>query len=302
MAPQILCSSTLTRASNCFAAAQHVVVLSGAGISAESGLRTFRGASTADLPADMRALWADFDPLKLATPHAFAADPAAVSRWYDWRRLGCLAAQPNPGHLALAALERVLKAHGRRFTLLTQNVDRLHHRAGNADAVELHGDLLRWRCTRTHRLVELGTAADPAPQTTFPIPSPFHPTAILRPNVVWFGESLPDAAVEAADQALQSCDVFLTVGTSAQVYPAAGFLHIAKARGATTIEVNLDPTAASATVDFALHGPAGTLLPALFHAAFPADPSLPSQSPPLPDNTRNPLRTTPQADKRPRPV
>ena len=197
-------------------AARSVVVITGAGISAESGLRTFRGITAAnptDLPPDMRALWAEFDPQTLATPEAFDADPEKVSRWYDWRRLGCLAAEPNPGHLALATLERELACRAGTFTLLTQNVDRLHQRAGSANVVELHGNIIQWRCTSTHRVIDLPPDALPA----FPTPSPFCNGAFLRPHVVWFGELLPEAALRAAAEAVSSCDLFLSIGTSAVV-------------------------------------------------------------------------------------
>lgn len=250
--------------------ARHVVAITGAGISAESGLRTFRGstaASASDLPKDMQALWREFDPQTLATPEAFDADADKVSRWYDWRRLGCLAAEPNPGHLALAKIERAITSRGGTFTLLTQNVDRLHQRAGSTNVVELHGNIIQWRCTRTHRVIDL--PADPF--STFPPPSPFASGALLRPHVVWFGEMLPEAALVAAGQAVENCDLFLSIGTSAVVYPAAGFLHAARQNNAFTIEVNAEPTAASHVVDLCLQGKSGDILPALAHAALQND-------------------------------
>jgi len=249
--------------------ARSVVAITGAGISSESGLRTFRGstaASAANLPKDMQALWAEFDPQTLATPEAFEAEPEKVSRWYDWRRLGCLAAEPNPGHLALAAIERAITSSGGTFTLLTQNVDRLHHRAGSSNVVELHGNIIQWRCTSTHRVIDLPTE----PFAIFPPPSPFAKGAFLRPHVVWFGEMLPPQALEAAATAVQSCDLFLSIGTSAVVYPAAGFLHIARQNRAFTIEVNAEPTAASRIVDVCIQGKSGEVLPALVAAAFSA--------------------------------
>lgn len=257
--------------------ARGVVVLTGAGISAESGLRTFRGAtaaSAANLPADMRALWADFDPMTLATPQAFDADPEHVTRWYDWRRLGCLAAEPNPGHLALAEMERSVTARGGRFTLLTQNVDRLHHRAGSTNVVELHGSIIDWRCVRC------GTRTTPPPHAmdAFPPRAPCCSStsgALLRPDVVWFGEMLPGQALDAADEAIGGCDLFLSVGTSSQVHPAAGFVQIAAARGATTVEINAEPTPISRMVSLALHGRAGELLPQVVASAMKSmsDPS-----------------------------
>jgi len=262
------CVLNLSLAATLLRSARHVVAITGAGISAESGLRTFRGstaASASDLPKDMQALWAEFDPQTLATPEAFEADPEKVSRWYDWRRLGCLAAEPNPGHLALAQIERAISSSGGTFTLLTQNVDRLHQRAGSSNVVELHGNIIQWRCTVSLRLVDL--AAEPL--TQFPMPSPHTPQGILRPHVVWFGEMLPEEAVATASAAVAGCDLFLSIGTSAVVYPAAGFLHAARARGASSIEVNAEPSAATTVVDIALQGSAADILPRLHAHAFP---------------------------------
>jgi NAD-dependent deacetylase len=237
--------------------ARRVVVLTGAGISAESGLRTFRGATAADLPPDMRALWQDFDPMRLATPEAFEADPAMVSRWYDWRRLGCLSAEPNAGHAALAKLEHLMRERGGEFTLLTQNADRLHQRAGSGRVVELHGSIIEWRCTRTGRRL----TPPPEPMPAFPPRSPFDAGGVLRPDVVWFGEALPEEALAEALRASQSCDVFISAGTSAVVYPAAGFLRLAASAGAFTAEVNLEPTPNTRAVDACLTGRCAELLP-----------------------------------------
>jgi NAD-dependent deacetylase len=231
--------------------ARSVIVLTGAGVSAESGLRTFRDAST------MEGLWKEFDPMRLATPEAFAADPELVTRWYDHRRLGCLAAEPNPGHAAIAELERRLTARGGRFTLLTQNVDRLHHRAGSRSVVELHGSIIVWRCASCAERTEPA----PEPFPLFPPPATCCPAAILRPDVVWFGEMLPTAAIALADEAVTSCDLFLSVGTSAVVYPAAGFAHAAAARGAPVAEINRDPTPLSSVVRWSIRGKSGEVLP-----------------------------------------
>lgn len=253
------------RIAHLLATSKNTIVITGAGISAESGLRTFRGASRADLPADMRALWKEFDPMKLATPEAFEADPAAVSRWYDWRRLGCLAAIPNPGHMALAELERRAASRTARFTVLTQNVDRLHHKAGSRNVVELHGSIIQWRCTSC----ETKTTPGPDPLPKFPMPTPCCPNdsaAILRPDVVWFGEMLPFEALRAADEALESCDLFLSIGTSSVVQPAASFIQIAAQHGATTVEINPEPTPISRLVDFSVRGKAGEVLPRLVDA------------------------------------
>lgn len=238
------------------------IVLTGAGISAESGLRTFRGASKADLPANMQALWKEFDPMKLATPEAFDADPASVSRWYDWRRLGCLAAIPNPGHEALAEMERRAAGRHARFTLLTQNVDRLHQKAGSRNVVELHGSIIQWRCT----VCDTRVTPEAAPLPTFPMPTqccPDDPNALLRPDVVWFGEQLPFEALAAADEALATCDLFLSIGTSSVVQPAASFIQIAGQNGAVTVEINPEATPISRLVDFSLRGKSGTILPGL---------------------------------------
>ena len=243
-------------AATALAHAQHVVVITGAGISAESGIRTFRDT--------MEGLWKDFDPATLATPEAFERDPATVTKWYDWRRLGCLAAAPNPGHIALARLERNLAATDRHFTLLTQNVDRLHQKAGSHNVIELHGSIIQWRCTASSRT----TTPPPEPFTTFPPPSPFVPSAMLRPDVVWFGEALPESALDAADIAMRSCDLFCSIGTSSVVYPAAGFAELARVRGASVIEINPNPTPLSHLATWSLRGKAGELLPALVDHAL----------------------------------
>ncbi len=244
-----------------------VVALTGAGVSAESGIPTFRAAAEAARqesggpggPATMAGLWQEFDPATLATPQAFAADPERVSRWYDWRRLGCLAAEPNPGHLALAELERLLQARGdgARLTVLTQNVDRLHQKAGSREVVELHGNIITWRCTVTGRQVAPG----PEPMGEFPPRSPHDGRGVLRPNVVWFGEMLPEEAVEAAQRAAAGCDVFMSIGTSSVVHPAARFIRAAAARGARTVEINPEPTPITGLVDWSVRGKSGEVLP-----------------------------------------
>jgi NAD-dependent deacetylase len=247
--------------------ARRVVVLTGAGVSAESGIPTFRDS--------MAGLWKDFDPMTLATPEAFAADPATVTKWYDWRRRGCMAAVPNAGHIALHEMERRLLARGSDFLLSTQNVDRLHQKAGNTRVVELHGSILEWRCTQTGRELIPG----PEPFAEYPPKSPWNDErsvmsgsqgAILRPAVVWFGEALPESAIRATAEAAESCDVFLSVGTSAVVYPAAGFIQIAAARGAFTAEINRDETPISRGVDCSIRAKSGEVLPLLVEKAFGA--------------------------------
>lgn len=239
-------------AKGAIARARSVVILTGAGISAESGIPTFRGG--------MEALWKSFDPQTLATPEAFAENPKVVTEWYDWRRQKCREAVPNAGHLAIAALERAVTERGGAFTLLTQNVDRLHQRAGSRNVVELHGNIMQWRCAATGRPVELPDG----PMAGHPMPSPHRPGAFVRPCVVWFGEALPSEAVAAAHAAVETCDVFMSVGTSGLVYPAAGFVDLAGSLGAITIEVNREATPISRRVDHSIMGKAGEVLPELF--------------------------------------
>ena len=231
-----------------------VVVLTGAGVSAESGIPTFRDA--------MEGLWAKYDPSQLATPEAFDRDPETVTRWYDWRREKCAAAKPNPAHLALAKLEKHLTAQKYGFTLLTQNVDRLHQAAGSGNVVELHGTLWVWRCTRCG--VEREERAVPFKE----YPPRCACGGVRRPGVVWFGEMLPEQALKQAHDALATGDFFFSVGTSAVVEPAASFIHIARHRGAKTVEINRDPTPVSQVVDWSLLGKAGEILPEVVERAF----------------------------------
>lgn len=232
--------------------ASHTVVLTGAGVSAESGLSTFRDPE--------EGLWSKHDPMELATIDAFHRDPELVTRWYHRRFTRARDVEPNPGHHALAAIERAADASGRSFTLITQNIDGLHQRAGSVRVVEIHGTIHTWRCTQTGRETPLGELSF----DTFPIPSAHG--GLMRPCVVWFGEQLPQSAVRASIEALESCDLFLSIGTSATVQPAASFIETARARGARTIEINRDPTPITATVDLAILGPAGEILPEIVDA------------------------------------
>lgn len=234
--------------------ATRVVVVTGAGASAESGIPTFRDAITGH--------WAKYDPMQLATPEAFAANPALVSRWYDRRRRDALQCEPNPGHDALARLEHALTGRGARLTLLTQNVDRLHQRAGSEAVHELHGSLYQWRCTGCGdgRLEEGREPLGPYPPTCAAC------GAARRPGVVWFGEMLPEPATAAAEHALSTCDVFLSVGTSSVVYPVAGYAQTAVAAGAWCVEVNPEPTELSGLFHQRLRGKAGEVLPGLVDA------------------------------------
>jgi NAD-dependent deacetylase len=228
--------------------ARYIAALTGAGISAESGIATFRDAR--------EGLWARFDPRELATPSAFARHPKQVWDWYAWRRERVAQAQPNAGHLAFAALER----RAPEFLLATQNVDGLHQRAGSRNVVELHGNIARVKCSRDGTRVERWEAkADEVPRC----PSC---GAWLRPDVVWFEEMLPEAALAAAEEAARRCDVLLVVGTSGEVYPAAALPDFARASGAIVVEVNPSATALSATADYVLRGAAGVVLPALVSA------------------------------------
>ncbi|MBV8550930.1 MAG: NAD-dependent deacylase [Acidobacteriaceae bacterium] len=220
--------------------ARSVAVLTGAGISAESGIPTFRGAA---------GLWKQFRPEELATAEAFAGQPELVWEWYDWRRSLIARAEPNAGHYALVELERRVS----KFTLITQNVDGLHRRAGSKHVLEIHGTIWNLRCTRCRR-----------EWTEMRVPLPLQRCecgGIARPAVVWFGETLPARVWEEAQGAVKSCDVFLVVGTSAVVYPAAGLVPLARSAGARIVEVNIEPTAYSDAVAYALNGPAGEVLP-----------------------------------------
>ncbi len=237
-------------------AARRVVALTGAGISAESGVPTFRDAQT--------SLWAKFRPEELATPAAFAANPRRVLEWYEWRRELVSRAQPNPAHHALAALENHVTAAGGEFTLITQNVDGLHQQAGSQAVIELHGNLMRTKCSQCDQPAERWEP----PQT----PPPKCPACggDLRPDVVWFGESLPPEALRSAMAAAQRCDLMLVVGTSAVVQPAASLPLMAVESGARLVEINPEETPLTPWADYALRGPAATLLPALVKAASEA--------------------------------
>ena len=218
-------------------------VLTGAGVSAESGVPTFREAQT--------GLWAKYDPLDLATPEAFERDPELVWRWYRWRRGLVARVEPNAGHRALAELQSLVP----RLTLVTQNVDGLHQRAGSRDVIEFHGNLFIDRCFAEARTVEPG--GDDG------IPTCPHCGSYARPGVVWFGEAIPEDALHASFAAAADCDVFLSVGTSSLVYPAAGLADIARQGGATTVEINPAPTPEAGRFDFALAANSGVVLPKL---------------------------------------
>ncbi|MCA9280116.1 MAG: NAD-dependent deacylase [Phycisphaeraceae bacterium] len=235
--------------------ARCVCVLTGAGISAESGLATFRSDDTTDADDPQAALWSRFSPMDLATVRAFERDPKTVTSWYEWRFCRARDAQPNAGHGALAELQQQLQSNGRRFTLLTQNVDGLHQRAGSTDVVELHGTIHTWHCTKTGHAVPL-TSLDFSEK---PIRSPAG--GLYRPSIVWFGEQLPEDAISRADDASATCDVFISIGTSATVYPAAGLASVARMNGAKVFEINLDETPISREVDITVRAKSGQALP-----------------------------------------
>ncbi|MBV9618034.1 MAG: NAD-dependent deacylase [Verrucomicrobia bacterium] len=229
--------------------AKKIVALTGAGISAENGLATFRDAQT--------GLWSKFKPEELATAEAFERNPKLIWDWYAWRREQAREAEPNAGHFALAQMEK--RTPG--FLLVTQNVDGLHTRAGSKRIVELHGNIHRFRC------FENDCASD-----NFDVDQGRCRSCNgnLRPDVVWFGEMLPADALETAVTAVESCDVFFSIGTSSVVYPAADLWRRAKDSGAIVIEINKDPTPLTPLADHSFRGKAGEILPALSSALIKA--------------------------------
>lgn len=228
--------------------ARHVCVLTGAGISAESGVPTFRDAQ--------EGLWAQYDPLQLATPEAFEENPTLIWQWYRWRRELVAKAKPNPGHLALAQLAGLVP----RLTLVTQNVDGLHQRAGNTDVIEFHGNLFDDRCHAEGCIVKSSSSQQHGEPD---VPTCPRCGANLRPGVVWFGEAIPDVALNESFAAAADCNVFLSIGTSSLVYPAAGIADIARENGAIVAEINPEPTMRAASYDFSIAANAGVALPKL---------------------------------------
>ncbi len=222
---------------------KRIAVLTGAGISAESGIPTFRGKD---------GLWKEFRAEELATPQAFYRDPGLVWEWYDWRRSIIATKEPNAGHRVLARWEEYFP----HFVLITQNVDGLHRRAGSLNVLELHGNIWEVRCTKEGIIAE----NHESPLKSIP---PLCPAcgSIVRPNVVWYGEALPSETFEEAYSASASCDLMFVVGTSAFVQPAASLPLLAAQRGAKVIEVNPEPTPLTSSADFAFQGKAGDVLP-----------------------------------------
>jgi NAD-dependent deacetylase len=233
----------ISKAADILRKAKRVAALTGAGISAESGVPTFRGKE---------GLWRQFRAEDLASPEAFAHDPKLVWEWYDWRRGLIAGCAPNPGHNTLAKWEKVIPD----FILITQNVDGLHPLAGTRNLLELHGNIWKVRCAND------GTVSDNRDVPLREIP-PRCPDcgALLRPHIVWFGEMLDQAVVGRAVAASAACEVMLVVGTSAIVHPAASLPLYAAEAGAAIIEINPDPTPMTPYADVSLRGPAGEILP-----------------------------------------
>lgn len=237
-------TQALSEAARLLATAEKIAVLTGAGVSAESGVPTFRGSG---------GLWEGYRAEELATPSAFRRDPDLVWSFYRWRLRLLSGVVPNAAHRALVTLE----ANVPRFWLLTQNVDGLHAAAGSRAVVELHGSLQRTRCSLCSRR---------SPMLEIPqegLPTCWSCGGLLRPDVVWFGEMLPGRAMAAAAEAVGECDLMLVVGTSGVVEPAASFAHQARLRGASVLEVNLEPTPISTVARVSLHGRAAELVPHL---------------------------------------
>ncbi|MGB2140501.1 MAG: SIR2 family NAD-dependent protein deacylase [Psychrobacter sp.] len=234
--------------------AKRVCILTGAGISAESGIPTFRDKQT--------GLWEKFRAEDLASPVAFARDPKLVWSWYQWRRQLVHDKAPNPAHQALAQWQAASSSLGQHITLITQNVDDLHEQAGS-DAIHLHGHLWKNRCSQCDSVYEDNAKDKPLDFDEQLITCP-HCGSYIRPDIVWFGEALPVAAWQMAEEAAANCDVFMSIGTSSLVYPAAGLAQLAKQNGAKIIEVNPNPTP-STVVDITLAAKAGAVMPVLIN-------------------------------------
>jgi NAD-dependent deacetylase len=226
--------------------ASNIVVLTGAGISAESGVPTFRG---------QEGLWQNYRPEELATPDAFWKDPKLVWEWYDWRRNAVKDAKPNPGHYALAELE----TQGKNLTLVTQNIDGLHQMAGSSNITEMHGNLWQIRCTKCGEI-----------EQNYEVPLRQLPPKckkcgdLGRPNVVWFGEMIDMALIDTILRAIEECQVMLIIGTSGVVEPAASMGLVAKQTNKTVIEINLDETPSAGLYDIVIREKSGEILPLLF--------------------------------------
>ena len=239
--------------------AKHVVVFTGAGVSAESGIPTFRDALT--------GLWERFNAEDLATPEAFRRDEELVWGWYEWRRMRVLGSQPNPAHLAIAALGRCVP----KLTVITQNVDDLHERAGSVGVLHLHGSLHSPRCAvcgQPH-ILPPDIPDEPDGGRKLRPPRCLHCGGSVRPGVVWFGEDLPVKELSCAFAAASECDVLFAIGCSGLVQPAAGIPSLAKRAGAKVVQINPMGTQLDDACTWSLRGAAGEVLPKLLQAAFP---------------------------------
>lgn len=239
--------------------ARQILVFTGAGVSQESGIPTFRD--------DLTGLWQRYDPQELATPEAFVRQPDLVWGWYEFRRRNVMLCAPNAAHRTIAAMANAFP----RLTLITQNVDDLHERAGSQKVLHLHGSLLQARCHDCACPFSLPPEIpiEPAGGWRFEPPRCPHCQGNIRPGVVWFGESLPEDAWQAALDATQSCDVFFSVGTSSVVYPAASLPELAARRGACLVQINPSPTPLDRLATHNLHGKAGEVLTQLWTAFRP---------------------------------
>jgi NAD-dependent deacetylase len=238
-----LLDDNLERAAQWLASSRKTVVSTGSGISKESGIPTFRDAD---------GLWQNYRPEEIATREGFLSNPGLVWKWYRERLLQARDREPNPGHFALADLESLLPS----LLIITQNIDNLHQRAGSREVVELHGNIERYRCLEHSHMFEFDPSWGDEPPLC-------HCGSLIRPDVVWFGEPLPAAELECAFRESGRCDVFLVIGTSGLVQPAAMLPAVAKQAGAKLIEVNVDTSAITRIVDIFLMGTSGTILPRL---------------------------------------
>lgn len=230
--------------------ARRLVALTGAGVSQESGLRTFRDAQT--------GLWAQYKPEELASPEAFRRDPKLIWDWYAWRREAVKGVRPNAGHYALVQIEKQVP----QFTLITQNVDNLHRMAGSRNVLELHGNIQRVRCADCYTFAETwGDDSESVPRCDVC-------GGLLRPDVVWFGEALPRDQLKFAVEAARACDVFFSIGTSGVVQPAASLAFAAHNRGAAVVEVNAEPTPLTPKANYFLQGKSGEILPELVRVVW----------------------------------
>jgi len=242
--------------------AKRIAILTGAGVSAESGIPTFRDAQT--------GFWSKFDPQDLASLDAFEKDPKLIWQWYEERREYVRKAEPNPGHVALAALAELKP----ELTLITQNVDNLHQRAGSRNVLQLHGSLFEGRTLYGEEIIDLAEPLEALP--------PKHPVSgeMLRPAIVWFGEYLPERVLDDSMRAAEECDLFLVIGTSALVQPAASIPMVAKHHGAVLVDINPEPSAITDAADYFLSGPSGKVLPALIKCLQDTDSQISPAVPP----------------------